>query len=98
MAWAFASYPRERETEREIGVVGAGRDISHVITEAGVVRRVHSYEGPQAVPARPYGKGSKVNTLRSEEGKLMRSELLTVCSRGNKSSICPACCVSGAAL
>jgi hypothetical protein len=51
-----------------------------------------------AVPARPYGKGSKVNTLRSEEGKLMRSELLTVCSRGNKSSICPECCVSGAAL
>jgi hypothetical protein len=71
-------------------VVGAGRDISHVITEAGEVRRVHSYEGPQAVPARPYGKGSKVNTLRSE--------LLTVCSRGNKSSICPECCVSGAAL
>jgi hypothetical protein len=43
MAWAFASYPRERE---RLGVVGAGRDIQHVITEAGVVRRVHSWQYP----------------------------------------------------
>ena len=43
-----------------MGVVGAGRGIAHIITEAGEVRKVYCSEGPQAVPARPYGKGRPV--------------------------------------